>query len=329
MKGISLKDNLRNRKHNKLSYYTKAYLNRYVPRSLKILDKLLAKEPHNLDYLIERRDYYCSNEKCTGKSFVGDLKDYKKPKNYFIDLYDLLKVYPADFKLNYLFGDISEEAEELSFVKSRPIDQSGKSILLKLNHIRHFYFVDDQISYESKKSVLVWRGAIWERQLARQKFFDLYGNNTRFDIGLVKGMEEYFPKYQESFLTVEEQLKSKLVLSLEGNDVATNLKWIMSSNSIPVMPKPSCETWFMEGKLIPDVHYLEIAQDFSNLEGRIDEVLSNSEFANNIIKSANEYVKPFKDHRQETLLQLMVAEKAMLNMGNEAFLSKRYPWMRI
>lgn len=329
MKGISLKDNLRNRKHNKFSYYSRAYLNKYLKPSIKSMDSLLSPEPKNLEYLLDRRDYYCSDIKSSGRSEISNLKNYSKPKNYYIDLYEVLKVFPSNYYINHLFGDISEEAEELSFVKSRPINQEGNSVLLKLNHIRHFYFVNDSTSFDSKESKLIWRGAVWKRQLSRQKFFDVHGDNQKLDVGLVKGMSSYFPKYEKPFLTIEEQLKSKLILSLEGNDVATNLKWIMSSNSIPVMPKPTCETWFMEGRLIPDKHYLEVAQDFSNLEDRIEELLSNKSLSEEIIHAGNEYVKDFQDDRQEKLLQLMVAEKALINMGNEPFLSKRYDWMKI
>ena len=56
---------------------------------------------------------------------------------------------------------------------------------------------------------------------------------------------------------------------MEGNDVASNLKWVMSSNSIAVMPKPKYETWFMEGLLIPDQHYILIKDDYSDLETRL------------------------------------------------------------
>ena len=40
--------------------------------------------------------------------------------------------------------------------------------------------------------------------------------------------------------------KHKFILCIEGNDVASNLKWVMSSNSVAVMPKPKFESWFME-----------------------------------------------------------------------------------
>ena len=44
----------------------------------------------------------------------------------------------------------------------------------------------------------------------------------------------------------------------------------MSSNSLCVMPKPKYETWFMEGKLIKDFHYIEVEDDFSNAEQKIN-----------------------------------------------------------
>ena len=40
-------------------------------------------------------------------------------------------------------------------------------------------------------------------------------------------------------LTIREHLDYKFIMALEGNDVASNLKWVMSSNSIAVMTRPT------------------------------------------------------------------------------------------
>ena len=40
-------------------------------------------------------------------------------------------------------------------------------------------------------------------------------------------------------VSIDYHLKHKFILCIEGNDVASNLKWVMSSNSVAVMPKPS------------------------------------------------------------------------------------------
>ena len=98
-------------------------------------------------------------------------------------------------------------------------------------------------------------------------------------------------------------------MSLEGNDVASNLKWVMSSNSIAVMPKPTCETWFMEGTLIPNYHYIEVKPDFSDLTERLTYYIEHPEEAEAIIRHAHEHVAQFKDHRREKLLSLLVMKK--------------------
>ncbi len=49
------------------------------------------------------------------------------------------------------------------------------------------------------------------------------------------------------FMSIDEQLGHKFIMCIRGNDVATNLKWVMSSSSIAVMPRPDVESWYMEG----------------------------------------------------------------------------------
>ena len=50
-------------------------------------------------------------------------------------------------------------------------------------------------------------------------------------------------------MPISKQLCYKFIFCIEGADTATNIKWVMSSNSLCVMPKPKYETWFMEGKI--------------------------------------------------------------------------------
>ena len=66
-------------------------------------------------------------------------------------------------------------------------------------------------------------------------------------------------------MSITEQCRYKYIMSIEGNDVATNLKWIFRSNSVCFMRKPRFETWFMEGRLQPNVHYIELKDDFSDV----------------------------------------------------------------
>jgi len=49
-------------------------------------------------------------------------------------------------------------------------------------------------------------------------------------------------------------LKYKVVIVLEGNNVASGLKWALASNSVLVMPPPTIASWAMEELLEPWVH---------------------------------------------------------------------------
>lgn len=109
--------------------------------------------------------------------------------------------------------------------------------------------------------------------------------------------------------TIGEHLDYKFIMALEGNDVASNLKWVMSSNSLAVMTRPTCETWFMEGTLVPDYHYVAVKEDFSDLEEKIRFYIAHPDKAEAIIAHAHEFVSQFRDDRRETLIQLMVLDK--------------------
>ena len=83
----------------------------------------------------------------------------------------------------------------------------------------------------------------------------------------------------------------------------------MSSNSLCVMPKPKYETWFMEGKLIKDFHYIEVKDDFSNAERKIRFYMKNIDKCMKIIENANSYTEQFKDPKLEKLISLLVLDK--------------------
>jgi hypothetical protein len=84
---------------------------------------------------------------------------------------------------------------------------------------------------------------------------------------------------------------------------------VMSSQSIAVMPKPKYETWFMEGLLVADVHYIIIKDDYTDLEQRLNYYIKNQDKAQQIIENANAYVQQFKDPKNERLISLLIMKK--------------------
>jgi spore maturation protein CgeB len=120
---------------------------------------------------------------------------------------------------------------------------------------------------------------------------------------------EQHPEWQREKLTIGDHLDFKFIMSLEGNDVASNLKWIMSSNSIAVTPCLTQETWFMEGTLIPNYHYIEVKPDFSDLEERLTYYIEHPDEAEAIIQHAHDYISQFRDEKREKLISVLVLKK--------------------
>lgn len=103
-------------------------------------------------------------------------------------------------------------------------------------------------------------------------------------------------------LTIEQQLRSKFLLSLEGNDVATGLKWMLFSNSTVVMPRPTCETWACEGELVPYEHYVPVKDDLSDLRQVHDWCLANLGACEEIAQNGKRFIARFLDRQTEDRL---------------------------
>ena len=83
----------------------------------------------------------------------------------------------------------------------------------------------------------------------------------------------------------------------------------MASNSIAFMTKPKFEGWFMQGRLIPNYHYVLLKDDYSDLEEKIEYYSSNEEEALEINHNAKKHVVQFFDKRTELITSLLVLEK--------------------
>ena len=239
------------------------------------------------------------------KRFVNKIS-VKKRTTYFFDLYSVFSFFPKHKKLDYKFGDITHTFPSPTIVKSRPIVNSKNSIIMGLNKVRHFNFIEDPINFAEKKDMAVWRGYA-KNSDNREYFIKNYYDVPTFDIG------QHAPKVNEPwhrpYMPISEQLRFKFIFCIEGADTATNIKWVMSSNSVCVMPKPKYETWFMEGKLKPDFHYISIKDDFSDAEDKINFFIKHPNDVKKIIANANDFVNQFKDQRREKLISLLVLDK--------------------
>lgn len=332
----SLKYRLTSGKPSKGSYYACSMLKNLVPGFInrllaKRMLKSLSQRPDR-DYILDRVDYYNKlsapfslpdevwNERFGGVYHFLDRVDKFKLSTfhsaYYFDFRDAIRWFRQSCRAAYVPGDVYFTPKAPAFVKSRLLcDTNQSSVLLKLDKWRHFMFVNDSTPWTEKMDKVIFRGKIrWSRQ--RTQFLEMYYNHPMCDCGVV-GNEEVNPEWKRPKKTIREHLDYKFIMALEGNDVATNLKWVMSSNSLAVMPRPTCETWFMEGRLEPNVHYVEIKPDLSDLEERMNYYIAHPEEAQRIIDNAHAYVEQFFDKERENLIQFLVAEKYLRHSGQQ------------
>ena len=303
-------------RNNKQKYYLLNYLGLLIPdfvfrNSLK--KKLNSLSNFDFDYIKNRVNYYNKlNKKSKLNKDIQSLDNFKIKnfhRTYFFDTYEYTRFFEKRLKLKMLFGDITHSPEIPSIVKSRPINENNQnSILMKLNKIRHFTYTKDSNKFDNKANKLIGRSAITKKHKKRIDFFKMHFNNNLCDLGAINKDTPY-PEWLKNKISIEDHLKYKFIMCVEGVDVATNLKWVMSSNSIAVMPKPKIESWFMESKLIANKHFIEIKEDYSDLEDRIEFYISNPEKCKEIIKNANQYISQFKNKKREDLISLLVLEK--------------------
>ena len=305
-------------KNPKWLYFLRSYLIYLSRKSLarRRLKSILAKAQKRSDwnYICERVDYY--NKLSVPVSLPEDamtieehtLKNHKSSSVYFFDSYEFLRYFPTHYKWLSAFGDVTWIPKYPSLVKSRPIDNdNANSVILKLDKVRHFIFVDDKKPFVEKEDKAIFRGKV-SRKAIREDFMTQFFEHPRIDAGAIEKNPPK-PEWKVEKMTIRQHLNFRYVLALEGIDVASNLKWVMSSNSIAVMPRPNYETWFMEGKLIPNYHYIEVKEDFSDLEAKLDYYSSHIVEAEAIIAHAHEWVEQFMDKEREEVIALLVLQK--------------------
>lgn len=305
--------------YKRVKFYTGNFSRYFMPDSLfrtlfaRAFNRMSEKERKQLN---DRVDYYIrlphdAKLDTANAVKVGDFtypwKKKHKFTTYFFDLFECVRCFNPHFRFNYQFGDVNRETDSPAFVKSRPItDGCTNSVLMPLNKVRHFRFISDSKRYREKKDMLVFRNVV--RQPHRLAFLECHFDNHLCDAGQTNS-DWGNPAYIKPYMTIEDQLDFKFIACIEGNDVATNLKWVMASNSIAVMPRPKIESWYMEGPLMGDYHYIEIKDDYSDLEEKLWYYISHPDEAEAIITHAHEYVDRFRDADKELFTARMVAKR--------------------
>jgi hypothetical protein len=311
-----------NQRVRKILYYARAFSQQFLVPDVYFRNQLERKlkwiDQYDRDAVFDRVDYY---NKLDHPFSVSDQAvplrsiPFNRQTVYYYDLRPVLCHFPKDAVIDYIFGDVNWIPEQPSIVKSRPVSgDNANDIILNMESLRHFRPIRDSIPYEAKLDQLVWRGAGWQPH--RKEFLRRFWNHPLCDAGMVNTPEAEDPAdWVKPKMTVDEQLRYKFILSIEGNDVASNLKWISQSNSLCFMAKPKFETWFMEGRIVPFEHYVEVRDDYADLPEKIAYYLQHEAEAKAIIHNFQNYFRNFGDPRLEELVALLVVRKYLEKCG--------------
>ena len=307
-------------------FYWGHLLRKFLPDSASTTFSYPAKDDLEAAYIDERISYYhkhtdrftVQNQTPIQQIKVPSKRKLKNklnlPNVYAVDIARATRGFDRSIRLDYLIGDIRHIPPCPTIVKSRPISgRNENSVLLKLDSPRHFHFVRDPLPFAQKKNLAVWRGKV-ANNLLREVLLQQHAQSPFCDLGDTD-RRKYRSRATRPYLPLSAQLAYKFVISVEGCDTATNVKWIMSSNCLCLMPKPTMETWFMEGKLVAGHHYVQLADDFGDLEDKIEHYLKNLDEALAIVKNANIYVAQFLNKKREQYISRMVLTKYLENSG--------------
>ena len=80
----------------------------------------------------------------------------------------------------------------------------------------------------------------------------------------------HWARYYRTPKYFSDQLHFRYLLAIEGNDVASGLKWMLASKSAVMMVPPRRETWALESQLQAWVHFIPLEPDFSDLLDKIE-----------------------------------------------------------
>ena len=299
-------------RHSKrLKYYGKGIAHHLTPYALcrantqRLLEAYRAHPDHEA---MENRVNYCNklSEPFDASTAPRIDEVVRSHSRYYIDLEEHSKGFGPERRLWYQFGDIVTVPETPAVVKSRPICHGNEnSVVLNLDKIRHFTWSGDDLPFREKKAAAVWRGSpnTMRRKILIDKFYD----HPTHDIGHFNDVVNGRPA--KPSLTHEDQKKFKFFLSLEGVDVATNLKWGMASNMLVMSPALEFETWFMEGALEPGKHFVLLENDFSDLEDKVAYYTEHTAEAEAIIANAHAWIAQFGDPLKERMISARILEK--------------------
>ena len=297
--------------YNVASLWRAAVLPRFIRRWQRKLCLRGWEKRTDAEEIRRRVDYYFPKQEPL--SLGPEARELRKitlsasHSTYWYDLMRYLRSFSGKVRIDFIDGDTWENSDHPVFGKARRLDEKrGNVALMNLDRRRHFLKVHDPVPFMEKKPRLFFRGDVDAKE-NRRRFIEKWWGNPLFDLGDTSPRSA--TEWHKPRVSIEDHFAYRYILALEGHDVASALQWICASNCIPVMPRPTVESWLMHGAMIPGVHYIEIADDFSDAAEKIGYYNNHPEEAEAIAKASKEWAQQFADKRRENIIHYLVAQR--------------------
>ena len=167
--------------------------------------------------------------------------------------------------------------------------------------------LEQDIPFYQKDNKLVWRGTnsgIYPINNCKSSRYDIikrYRNHKECDFQFTNINYNYKPfeceeeLYNGNWLSREELLKHRCIVSIEGNDRASNIYWALLSNSAVITNPFSTRSWFMEELLVPWIHYIPVKHDWSDLIEKWKWSCNHPEKTHKIAINGQQFMKQFSN----------------------------------
>jgi hypothetical protein len=200
----------------------------------------------------------------------------------------------------------------------------GKNILQPIiwklgtrRHYKHLPFVSRlDTLWNQKRNMAIFRGQLTGahahfspnltveencNRMVRCRLVQTHANSTLVDAKLnslrnrlpsvVGGVNLTAPKAK-----LEEMLKYKAIIMVEGNDVASGLKWALLSQSVVLMSKPKHTSWAMEELLEPWIHYVPLNDMSTDVEEKMQWIIDHDDEARQIAERSSLWIEDLVFH---------------------------------
>ena len=220
------------------------------------------------------------------------------------------------------------------FRKFRTLEQQPYPILVPLNTDRHYGLLPhvnrNDVPYASKNNQSIfWGGPNGpsspltgkEHCLALPRCRLVYNMaHSKLVVAQLVRTRGMFPDVLDGRTLVggrielKDYLQYKGIIIVEGNDVASGLKWALYSQSVVLMAAPTKVSFVLEDWLQPWVHYIPLQEDWSDVEEQTQWMLDHEDESLAMAQRGRQWIEHMWFHNQ-TELQDAVLQRYAAQFG--------------